>query len=85
MGDVSWHHGWLLHCSPPQSENSPARVALAVSYFADGARTRKTGWTEDECMLEDQESYAGWFGAGPGKVRAGSVARHELLPIVCSE
>ena len=35
---MSWHHGWLLHDAPAQPPGSPTRMALAVSYFRDGAR-----------------------------------------------
>lgn len=38
VGDASWHHGWLLHCAGAQPQGSRPRLALAVSYFADGAR-----------------------------------------------
>lgn len=38
VGDVSWHHGWTLHAAGAQPRGSPPRLALAVSYFADGAR-----------------------------------------------
>lgn len=42
LGDVSWHHGWTLHAAGPQPRRSPPRLALAVSYFADGARLLDT-------------------------------------------
>ncbi|CAL8470739.1 g10281 [Coccomyxa elongata] len=82
LGDVSWHHGWVLHYAPPQPLDSPPRMALAVSYFADGARIRQAEWSRADCMLEDSESYANWLGPGPGKVQRGAVARHALLPLV---
>lgn len=28
MGDVSWHHGWVLHCAAPQPLGTPPRLAL---------------------------------------------------------
>lgn len=82
LGDVSWHHGWVLHYAAPQPLDSPPRMALAVSYFADGARIRGAEWSRADCMLEDSESYADWLGPGPGKVQRGAVARHALLPLV---
>lgn len=82
VGDVSWHHGWLLHYAPPQPLKSAPRMALAVSYFADGARVRGAAWSAEDCFLEDQESYADWLGPGPGKLQPGAVARHVLLPLV---
>ncbi len=84
IGDVSWHHGWLLHYAPPQPLDSWPRMALAVSYFADGARTQAPGQHQgdDDSKLEDLESYADWLGPGPGRVQHGSVARHALLPVV---
>ena len=38
LGDATWHAGWTLHSAPEQPASEPARVALAASYFADGAR-----------------------------------------------
>lgn len=38
VGDVSFHSGWLLHSAGPQPRGTAPRLALAVSYFADGAR-----------------------------------------------
>ena len=38
LGDATWHAGWTLHSAPGQPASEPARVALAASYFADGAR-----------------------------------------------
>ncbi len=82
LGDVSWHHGWLLHYAPPQPLNSPPRMALAVSYFGDGARIRRVEWSGGDCMLEDKESYADWVGPRPGQLQRGAVARHALLPVI---
>ncbi len=38
LGDATWHAGWTLHCAGPQPAGAPPRVALAASFFADGAR-----------------------------------------------
>ncbi len=38
LGDATWHAGWTLHCAPPQPPGAPPRVALAASFFADGAK-----------------------------------------------
>lgn len=79
LGDVSWHHGWLLHHAPAQPPGSPARLALAVSYFADGAKV-----IQQPCQDhgEDRESYDAWYGREPGKLVSGQLARHALLPLV---
>ena len=74
-GDVSWHHGWLLHSAP---ENVGAdRTAVAVSFFADGARL------VDEAGLmcvndEDAPSYEDWI----HDVYPGDLVDHVLLPVV---
>ena len=75
VGDATWHHGWTLHCAPP-NERHDARRALAASFFLDGAtRLRQSGRTPDD---EDLESHAEWLRA----VQPGKPARHELLPVV---
>ena len=79
LGDVSWHHGWLLHHAPAQAEGSAPRLALAVSYFVDGARVIEQQCEDDE---EDREGYEAWCGTGPGKLAPGQIARHALLPLV---
>ena len=38
LGDATWHAGWTLHSAPGQPADQPPRVALAASFFADGAR-----------------------------------------------
>lgn len=85
-GDVSWHHGWLLHAAPAQPRHSRARLALAVSYFGDGARIsrlQQCGAGEERSdKLEDLESFADWVGRGPGKLAPGAVARHALTPLI---
>ena len=30
LGDVSWHHGWTLHCAGGQPPGSRPRLALAL-------------------------------------------------------
>ena len=76
VGDASWHHGWTLHCAAPNVCAEP-RAALALSYFADGARRLRSsaGRAPDD---EDAESSAEWTRAVP----PGAPARHELLPLV---
>ena len=81
LGDVSAHHGWLLHAAPSQSAGTSPRAALAVSYFADGARV--LDWKRDSTLRrelrheEDRESYDAWLPACKG-----GVARHAALPLV---
>ena len=81
-GDISWHHGWLLHAAPPQPRHSRARLALALSYFGDGARVTALQQCSQSDRLEDLESYADWAGSGPGRLRPGALARHPLTPLV---
>jgi len=52
VGDATWHHGWTLHSAPPNDPwfgvpdddedalptNTRPRLALTVSFIADGAR-----------------------------------------------
>lgn len=82
VGDVSWHAGWTLHAAAPQPPNTPPRLALAVCFFADGARllARKRDPSVHEGMLhdEDAESYGSWLGQVPD----GGPAKHPLLPVV---
>ena len=78
LGDATWHSGWTLHASPPQPEGRASRAALAVSFFADGARRLPAEHLRRPLHSEDAESYEAWL---PG-VREGAVARHELLPVV---
>ncbi|GFR47152.1 hypothetical protein Agub_g8843 [Astrephomene gubernaculifera] len=98
VGDVSWHHGWTLHCAAPQPPGTPPRLALTVAFFADGARllSRRSDPSLRPELLhdEDAESYAAWLpaltagaGGGGGGSKGGqrvdgAVARHRLLPVV---
>lgn len=82
-GDVTWHHGWTLHSSPPQPLGSPPRLALAFSYFADGAKIRVREGPNLRAGVhhsEDLESYQDWL----PDVVPGKAADHALLPIVHS-
>lgn len=75
LGDASWHHGWTLHCAPPNGLPTPRR-ALAASFFLDGTITlRHSSRKPDD---EDLESHAEWMRA----VSPGKPARHALLPVV---
>jgi hypothetical protein len=85
VGDVSCHHGWTLHMAPEQPPGTPRRAALAISYFADGARVH--GWAGDGSLrpgmrhAEDLESYEGWL----QDVGDGEPAVHEQLELLrCS-
>lgn len=81
-GDVSCHHGWTLHTAPKHPSATPPRLALAVSYFADGARVHD--WAGDKSLraelqnAEDLESYESWLPA----VKSGALARHADIPLV---
>ncbi len=75
-GDVSWHHGWLLH-SAADNRSPRDRLAVAVSFFGSGARVIE----EDglACVNdEDHPSYDDWL----PDLAPGDVAAHELLPVV---
>lgn len=82
LGDVSWHHGWTLHSAGSQPPGTPPRAALAVSYFADGAKllARKTDPSILKILLhdEDAESYMDWV----KDVADGAVVSHDATPLV---
>jgi hypothetical protein len=78
LGDVTWHAGWTLHCAPPQPAGTPRRLALAVSYFADGAAVLPAALRAGRLADEDAESYAPWL----GQLAGGAPAVHALLPLV---
>lgn len=81
LGDVSWHHGWTLHTAGPQPPGSAPRLALAVSFFADGARLLDTradaSLRRENLHDEDAEGRGAWL----AEVEGGAPARHPLLPI----
>jgi hypothetical protein len=83
LGDVSWHHGWLLHTAGAQPRGTHPRLALAVSFFADGTRVLVQGRSLRAELRhdEDAESYAAWLPALAG-AKGGAFARHRLLPVV---
>lgn len=82
LGDVSCHHGWTLHMAPGQKPGTQARAAIAISYFADGARIHN--WDGDKSLRrdmrnsEDLESYQGWLSS----LKSGAPAKHANLPLV---
>jgi hypothetical protein len=81
-GDVSAHHGWILHMAAGQEAGSQERAALAVSYFADGAKL--LDWEHDATLRkhlrdnEGEESYVSWCKG----LKGGKVARHIDIPLV---
>lgn len=79
-GDATWHHGWLLHAAAPNDADAP-RLALAASFFLDGARRFKSSKAQRALAAEhdeDAESYAPWL----KEVKPGACARHARLPVV---
>ncbi|CAN0327379.1 unnamed protein product [Pylaiella littoralis] len=76
VGDITWHHGWILHSSPGNTRDE-SRVALAVSYFRDGTRllSDSAGRAPDP---EDKWSYGDWVRDLP----AGGVVEHSAVPLV---
>ena len=68
-GDATLHLGWTLHAAPRNVHASAHRTALAITYFADGARVHPE-------LLEMEEAGAGAgagaaAGAGAGEGGAG--------------
>lgn len=78
LGDLTAHHGWCLHWSPPQPEDCVPRYALSVCYFADGARRLDTDQLRRVPHDEDAWSYDSWL----KDIKPGAVAKHPELPIV---
>jgi ectoine hydroxylase-related dioxygenase (phytanoyl-CoA dioxygenase family) len=74
IGDATWHHGWTLHCAPP-NDLAGERMAFTASYFADGATRLPAGARLDD---EDGESWGAWV----ADVKPGRPAQHDLLPVV---
>lgn len=79
LGDATWHHGWALHSSPGQPAGCAPRVALAVSYFADGARRLPPAQQlRREPHGEDAAGWEEWLKDVPPR----GLARHAALPLV---
>lgn len=76
LGDATFHHGWVLHGSPPNRLPEP-RIALSLAYTAADARTLG----EDALFLPDHEdeiSFEDWL----DEVGEGQVIDHSLTPVV---
>jgi hypothetical protein len=65
LGDATWHAGWTLHSAPGQPAGGPPRVALAASFFADGARRLST-----KCACAAGVACRRVCGARSGAIRA---------------
>ena len=63
---------------PAQPAGLPPRLALTVSYFADGARLLDHRLARRQVHSEDSEVHAAWAGG----LKPGQRARHALLPVV---
>ncbi len=76
LGDATFHHGWVLHGSPP-NQTPEARVALSLAYTAADARTLGAGalYFPDP---EDEISYEAWL----EEVGEGRVIDHPFTPVV---
>ena len=76
-GDVSVHHGWLLHGAPPLPPSATLpRAAIAISYFADGARLLDEPEGLGDGYDEDAESFA-WV----SELDGGELAAHPAVPL----
>jgi ectoine hydroxylase-related dioxygenase (phytanoyl-CoA dioxygenase family) len=76
LGDATFHHGWVLHGSPP-NRLPDSRVALSFAYAAADARTLGGDalfWPDHE----DEISYEGWL----DDVGEGGVIDHPLTPVI---
>jgi len=78
LGDLTAHHGFTLHWSPPQPEDSAPRYALSICYFADGAKRLDARNLRRAPHEEDLWSYESWL----KDIKPGSRARHPQLPLV---
>jgi hypothetical protein len=78
LGDLTAHHGFTLHWSPPQPEDSVPRFALSICYFADGAKRMDAKHLRRSPHEEDMWSYESWL----KDVKPGARARHPELPLV---
>ena len=78
LGDLTAHHGFTLHWSPPQPEDSVPRFALSICYFADGAKRMDAKHLRRSPHEEDLWSYESWL----KDIKPGAVARHPELPLV---
>ena len=76
-GDVSVHHGWLLHGAPPPPPSATLpRAAIAISYFVDGARLLNEPDALSDGYDEDAESHA-WV----SDLGGGELAAHPAVPL----
>jgi hypothetical protein len=76
-GDVSVHHGWLLHGAPPPPPSATSsRAAIAISYFVDGARLLDEPEGLGDGYDEDAESFA-WV----SELDGGELAAHPAVPL----
>eukprot|EP00929_Paragymnodinium_shiwhaense_P090193 TRINITY_DN50379_c0_g1_i1.p1 TRINITY_DN50379_c0_g1~~TRINITY_DN50379_c0_g1_i1.p1 ORF type:complete len:299 (+),score=46.81 TRINITY_DN50379_c0_g1_i1:83-979(+) len=73
LGDVTWHHGWIMHGAPTVRQGSDGRMAFTASYFADGALIAPVAGE-----MEDLPSYEAWI----HDMEEGMQAAHPLLPLV---
>ena len=74
-------HGWCLHSASALDGGArEERVALALTYVEDGARTLDAAGL---AMIEDEDapSYAGWL----AECEPGAPIDHPLLPLVPTE
>jgi ectoine hydroxylase-related dioxygenase (phytanoyl-CoA dioxygenase family) len=70
-GDATFHLGWTIHSAGPNLSNK-MREAMAIIYFADGAKVTEPRSTHQQADLD------AWL---PG-LRAGDIADSHLNPIL---